>query len=168
MSEYEDIRNEAKNQTAKIVDEAAHAGYGIGYSDGYEKGLNDAWECAKWIALPTQDGGMDYDTLLDIFGINTWQKVFVSYSASEAIAKTKEYEKKKKADDEIKVGDEVVNIEKGTTHIITKVVKENYANFIDADGTVGYIDPKLYKKTGRHFDIQNMFEQMKGSNSDEN
>lgn len=85
----------------------------------------------------------------------------MNYSALEAITKIKEYE-------EIKVGDEVKHKENGNTHIITKLVSENYANFIDADGTVGYIDPAVYKKTGRHFDIQNIFEQMKGNNSDEN
>lgn len=66
-----------------------------GSKEKYEQGLNDAWECAKKLRH------MDYSMLYKVFdnkvikhaiqreGLNA---VFEKYSASEAIAKIKEYE----------------------------------------------------------------------------
>lgn len=72
----------------------------------YERGLNDAWECARKI------GKVNWLTLKQIgFEIKDKEKnpswdVVMEYSASEAITKIKEYEEKQ-TDDKIKVGDEV-------------------------------------------------------------
>jgi len=62
----------------------------------YERGLNDAWECIKKIAK------MDIDTLNTVFNLSNYMGVspfmasLIKYSASEAIAKIKEYEEKQK------------------------------------------------------------------------
>ena len=68
--------------------------------EGYEEGLNNAWECAKKLRH------MDYSMLYKVFdgdnvvihGIQTkgLEAVFEKYSASEAMAKIKEYEEKQK------------------------------------------------------------------------
>lgn len=77
----------------------------------YQRGLDDAWEAAKKIAdMWTK---IDNDELLAIFGIterighSTIRSLFEKQTANEAIEKLKAYEEKQRADDEIKVGDEV-------------------------------------------------------------
>lgn len=160
MSEYNDIRNEAKNQSAAIVDKAAHAGYDIGYHDGYEKGLNDAWECAKKVTLNPDKGGISCLVLDKIFGYRFISDVIENYSASEAVTKLKEYEEKQKADEEIKVGDEVVNVV-GFTAVVTRVCGEKYIAVMYPDGSCKNDMPKeRVEKTGRHFDIQSLLNQM--------
>lgn len=72
--------------------------------EGYEEGLNNAWECAKKLRH------MDYSMLYKVFdgdnvvihGIQMkgLEAVFEKYSASEAMAKIKEYEEKQKQTDD--------------------------------------------------------------------
>ena len=154
MSEYNDIRNEAKNQSAAIVDKAAHAGYDIGYHDGYEKGLNDAWECAQKVRH------MTFADRVGIFGTESVTDIFNRYSASEAIAKIKEHEEKKKADEEIKVGDEVMVDER--CMIVLGVDSGEWKQLWCPSS--GLVYDNIYTaemtKTGRHFDIQNLLNQM--------
>lgn len=73
-----------------------------GADNGYEQGLNDAWECAREIGRQNQlmlekmgfvikeeyENGIRLDWNPSFYVIN-------KYPASEAIAKIKEYEKKK-------------------------------------------------------------------------
>lgn len=58
---------------------------------GYEAGLEDAWECARKILF---DESLPRDILTDL-GVNTFCGIIQDYTASEAIAKIKEYEEKK-------------------------------------------------------------------------
>ena len=126
----------------------------------YQRGLNDAWEAArKIIHMPEGD-------LLNIFtecysAVCTALQVLLKYDAAEAIEKLKAYEEKQKADGEIKVGDEVIY--NGTTKCI--VVRpeddERYASLFDSDGTHYSADHRECKKTGRHFDIQKILEDMR-------
>ena len=60
----------------------------------YEQGLNDAWEAARKLTHPNY-GGYYEDTKLKIFGYRNSDDVLTMLSASEAIAKIKEYEEKK-------------------------------------------------------------------------
>lgn len=68
----------------------------------------------------------------------------------------------KKQDDEIKVGDEVIY--NGTTKCIVVLPEddERYASLIDSDGIHYYADHRECKKTGRHYDIEKILEEMKG------
>lgn len=88
-----------KAEIEKQIHKLAEHMYEIGYEDGrkentkiadagYSHGLNDAWECAKKIY------GMDRDTRMIALVFNEYETVFDNYSASEAIEKIKEYEKK--------------------------------------------------------------------------
>ena len=153
-------------------------GYKQGYKDGktdvvttsYEKGLNDAWEAARKIMLSKSNGGLGYEVVLKIF-----QQAYITgtehfdilreRSASEAIAKIKEYEEQAKEEEEegFKVGDEV-----------TSDVQRFIVLGIDAGGwyhlwcldnglTYDTICSKDLRKTGRSFpDLVELFKQMKG------
>jgi len=135
-----------------------HEGNDIGYKDGVNDGQNDAWEAAKKIVC---DDELDWNTLLHLFNRSNFEGIFGDFSPSEAIAKLKAYEEKQKADEEIKVGDEVIY--NGTTKCI--VVRpeddERYASLIDSDGTLYSADHRECKQTGRHFDINKILAEMR-------
>ena len=157
------------------VRNAYDRGYKQGYKDGktdiaptyYEKGLNDAWEAARRIVLPSDcyANGL-YGSIKEIFGLNDYlaRGVFTDFSASEAIAKIKEYEEKQKQDDEkFKVGDEVIADER--RFVILSMDNGGWCNLwcLDNGLTHSNIPSNDLKKTGRSFpQIAEIFKQMKG------
>lgn len=65
------------------------------YKMSYKIGLNDAWECARKLIHPSL-GGLSPDDKQEIFGEPESDYVLLHCSASEAIAKVKEYEDRQK------------------------------------------------------------------------
>lgn len=65
------------------------------YTEGYEEGLEDAWECARKIILRTDKGGIDAKDLFKIFDIRSASGILESVSINEAMQKIKEYERQK-------------------------------------------------------------------------
>lgn len=171
--EYSDIGG-IQQQAADIIRQAYDKGYKAGYVDGkdeayknpvptqdaYNDGLRDAWECARKIVT------MDWSIMDDKCGIDFKYYCFTAYSASEAIAKIKEYEEQQKqADDEIKVGDEVIGGRKKKGYVTR--IDSDCVYVIYHDGTVGYSTKTFYTKTGRHFpQLAEVLDQMKGSEQD--
>lgn len=121
-------------------------------NEAYQRGLDDAWEAAKKIVC---DDELDWNTLLHIFNRGNFDGIFGDYSASEAIAKLKAYEEKRKADDEIKVGDEVIYNEHKFIVFATET-EECYASLFDVNGRHASASQRECKKTGRHVDITDM------------
>ena len=129
-------------QTAdKAIDEAYQKGFEAGQHEAttleYQQGLNDAWGTIIKIALiPYAERSETFDGQQDILSI--MQK----FSPSEVTAKLREYEQQK-ADDEIKVGDEVRN----TLGLMDNAVGYFIGTTIEGDYNVlRYIDGKI--KTG--------------------
>lgn len=148
--------------------------YGLDEADmreavSYQKGLSDAWEIARKIVFDSNEGGIRLLDFPTIFGNSTIQQVFRKNSAAEAIAKLKTYEEQKN-NNEIKVGDEVESLYDASTvientipWIVTKIRKgcngkKSYYG-IDAEGTFRNND--FVRKTGHHFGIDKILEEMK-------
>ena len=132
------------------------------YQVGYERGLNDAWEYARKILF-------DY-TLTDVkekFGTDTFCGIIEKYSASETIAKIKEYEEKQKRV-EIKVGDEVYLLDGNYHSVVTSLFEESKkAVLITQNGKWATEFISNLRKTGRHFkEIEYVLKQMKGDNNE--
>ena len=68
------------------------------YDEGYEKGINDAWKCAKEIVLNPKEGGLNVIDLLKIFGTIYPYCILSKYSALEAMAKIKAWKMDKESD----------------------------------------------------------------------
>jgi hypothetical protein len=125
----------------------------------YQRGLDDAWEAARKVVC---DESFDWNTILHIFNRSSFESIFGDLSASEAIAKLKAYEEKQKADDEIKIGDEV-ETKDGKRFVVT-----TFGSGFDGDIAVGVcadglglgVDLKELRKTGRHFDISSILKEM--------
>ena len=142
-------------------------GYAKGFEEGtfavsgdYQKGLDDAWEAARRISILESDGGYSWKEMKSIFGTDSASEIYVLHTATEAINKIKAYEEKQKADDEIKVGDEVIYIEHKFIVFATET-EEHYASLFDVNGRHASASQSKCKKTGRHFDIPKILEEMK-------
>lgn len=117
--------------------------------EAYQKGLEKAWETAKYIASLT---GNDVKRREIIGDCAAWY-AFTEYTASEVIANIEAYEQKQKQD-EIKVGDEIIALNGiSKPYVVTEVMKNHVFGFDDTGVLRGLslCDTK-FKKTGRHFD----------------
>ena len=169
ISQTEGLAREAVTNIRNAYDRGYKQGYKDGKADvvttSYEKGLNDAWECLKKIVFEKCDDGLTFTEIIKIFdGKCLTSEILNGYSPSEAIAKIKEYEKKQEqADDEIEVGDEVIegkvfNSGKGIVTFVSPIV----TYVVWYDGSTGRRKLEDLKKTGRHFDkISEILEQLK-------
>ena len=169
------------------VRNAYDRGYKQGFKDGklevktstYTKGLNDAWEAARKIMLCKSKGGLGYEVALKIFqqaditGTEHFD-ILRTYSASEAIAKIKEYEEKQeeqaKEEEKFKVGDEVISDER--RFVVLGIDEFKWCNLwcLDNGLTHDNICSKDLRKTGRSFpQLAELFKQMKeGRNESKN
>ena len=136
--------------------------YGLDESDmreavSYQKGLDDAWAAARKLFSSMADSDIEkvFPTEWNNGGFNA----LMNLQPQEAIAKLKAYEEKQKADDEIKVGDEVIYNEHKFIVFATETEKY-YASLFDVNGRHASADHREFKKTGRHFDIDKILEEM--------
>ena len=132
----------------------------IGYEHGYEAGLNDAWECAR--ELVHSRAPEEWDIMCDLFSVERGRQcdIIAKTTASEAIEKLRDYEAKKA---EIKVGDEVKN-ELGEKFVVLS--ENDDGNSVGALSEKGRLYLRVIKryvtKTGRHFPIEDILEQIRG------
>lgn len=136
--------------------------------EAYQRGLDDAWEAARKIVyMWTRMGN---DEILAIFGIterighSTIHSLFGKQTVNEAMLKLEAYEEKQKADDEIKVGDEVYLKDEGINGgkgLILRIDNETCTVMWAKNGSAGLWYADKFVKTGRHFDIDKILEEMK-------
>lgn len=132
---YEEITDRIKDDVDYIADEA------------YQKGLDDAWECARKIVCFSEDGGISVDNLFDIFSTSIYSEIFRDFSVSEAMERIKAYEDEHK----IRVGDEV-KAWYGNAIVTCVDEKAKTAHFFYKTGYSGCDYLKNIERTGRHFD----------------
>lgn len=135
--------------------------YDYGYDHGYEDGKKEAWEAARKLVHPVNGGYTEVEKKI-IFDNSTSDSILLNYTASEAIAKIKEYEDEQKQDAEIKVGDEVVIDD--SIGIVTRAFPGAVTCYVmRKDGSSGEEDRNDCKTTGRHFDqIAEVLTEMRG------
>ena len=109
FEKVKNIEREIRELCDKRYRDGVSDGFDDGYNQGYfdakgtnddeirEQGRKDAWECARKMMLSDEDGGIALSDILKIFGMTQYSAI-KRFSASEAIAKLKEYEKKQKKD----------------------------------------------------------------------
>ena len=129
--------------------------------DVYQKGLSDAWEAARKIALTE---GLGIDGMYAVFGTENPEPIFREYSANECIEKIRQYEQEK--EEQIHVGDEVKNTQTDARFIVTHMWVSNHGekgvsgfNYECSAFSTGL---DLIRKTGRHFpEIAEVLQKMK-------
>ena len=117
--------------------------------EAYQRGLNDAWECARRLLFNVEDGGMSTSELCEIFHRNGFYRILKDYSAQEAIEKIDGYEKQKNA---LKVGDVVLQTYDNTMAVIMGEADEDHAwHVYTENGCVEKWSESVFRKTGRTF-----------------
>ena len=123
-----------------------------GYCNEYKRGLEDAWEAARKIAL------MDTETSENVAGYFGLFRIMENLTPMQAIEKLKAYEEKQKTD-EIKVGDEIKTIYNDILGTVTNVNGFKVC-VLWHDGSVGMWRVDELIKTNRHFDIASILKEM--------
>lgn len=173
MKDFSEINDLVKSVECRMQD-AYEQGYETGHKYGeasginkmnylskkaYEKGLEDAWECARQIY------GMCYQKLNEVFPESTHDNIFVDYSATKAMQKIKEYDEKQSDDDEIGIGDEIRFLTSGTKAVIFDVGKDDELWILNEEGDASVVNPVDIVKTGKHIgSIAEILKQLRGEN----
>ena len=154
-----ELITESQGDLADRMHEAFDKGFEQGLKDNseeaYRRGLEDAWEAARKIVTSKQSAftGIEMEY---IFGTLNYSEIF-ELTASEAIEKIKAYEEQKKAEEEIKIGDEVIFNRDAPFKVIVTCVKHSGGKPLDYTVMANnglmwdYVKPNEITKTGRHF-----------------
>lgn len=150
---YEKAKSELEKKVIALIGEESDR--------TYQQGLEDAWEAAKKITLDKNDDvGLSLSEMAQIFHTASYDKILKENTASEAIAKIKEYEEQQKQDT-IQVGDEVQSCD--IRYIVVRIRDNGTFEAIGACGTDEGLDLSKFHKTGRHFDaIAKVLAEMRG------
>ena len=116
--------------------------------DAYERGLQDAWDAARYIMDLTSD-----PVKAQMVVGNAAPKYFImSHTAEEAISTIKEYEQKnKEQENEIRAGDEVIKISNGDIGIVIRASDETCNNHVLFQDGSEWLSDFVIRKTGRYF-----------------
>lgn len=139
-------------------------------SEEYNRGADDAWELAKQV-ITVRSEFMPSDVLKEVFGTDYCDDILSSITGKEALAKVKEYEQKKKEEAERPVVGDVVNVKQPDGYqsfngIFIREITENsnggYVILGSQFERLTLIGKDVWKieKTGKHFDIQGMLDEI--------
>lgn len=155
LTEVQEMKKMCGNINMKLTNIVTQRGQDIKkkLEAEYQRGLDDAWAAARKIAL------MDTETSENATGYFGLFRIMENLTPMQAIEKLKAYEEKQKADDEIKVGDEVKSIYNGILGTATNVNGFEVC-VLWRDGSVGMWHVDELIKTNRHFDIASILKEM--------
>ena len=138
------------------------------WQEAYKLGLDAAWEAATRLAWKSSINDLVEMGFLSNKHVTEYPSyVLGHFTASEALAKLRDYEARKKAEDEaVKVGDEVECVPNSEIKIIVTWISSSgtLSGIRAIDGyTYSGCLPERWRKTGNHFpEIAAVLEQMKG------
>lgn len=116
----------------------------------YQKGLDDAWECARRLVLETSLNEAEH---MGFIAKEESAEILRDYTVTAAMKAVELYDEKPKA--KIKVGDEVAPINALSRPFVVVSVRDNVIHGFDLNGgctSRGYFLHETHlKKTGRHF-----------------
>ena len=153
----ENIEESGKHRMAVLAEDVIDVinDYAEDYEaeEDYQRGLNDAWEAAKKIFNLPRDGGLMVYDLINIFGVDydDPEQVLKDFKGESAVKRIATYEAKKKAEEEIKVGDEVETDYTGNVIIAGKPKDGWYVTIAKNFARYSIHESHIIKKTGRHF-----------------
>ena len=166
LDDLEELNSDYINEHyGQLQDDAYKRGINDGSLDvkqrvegAYQRGLDDAWGAAKKIAL------MDTETSENVTGYFGLFRIMKNLTPMQALEKLKAYEEKQ--DDKIEVGDEVAfhhdDGRPDTVVVVTYIGQDGFIDGMDGRGTqYAHKNPTKWTKTGRHFDIASILEDMR-------
>ena len=126
--------------------------YDSNNDNSYQRGLDDAWEIVQKVFRFEKDGGMSYEELEKIFGTEFTAEI-ANLPLEKVMSTLTDYEAKKKAEEEeIKVGDEVIQSFTHHEGVVVKLPLEgDIVTVLEKTGYAYGTPINNLKKTGRHF-----------------
>lgn len=135
----------------------------------YEKGLKDAFYAMKMIEFDFNEGGIDSNNLIKIFGFSSLKSIIFNFEPKEIVEKIKRF---KECQGKFCVGDVVKskNNEK-IILVVTQMCSDGNFEGIKISETneygrfLGYYDKRSaerFEKTGKHFNLEELFNLDKG------
>ena len=158
--------NGLRRQTNECLDNA----YNKGFEDGNKiadkdlKEIQDStYDVAYNKALKDVNHAMDVLEDMTVAEVKEWFKDCIgiddavcTFTIQEIVRRTKAYEEKKKAEKEIKVGDEVTVTDSdalvGYTFIVMQIIEKRVVGIRDDWRLYENLNLEYLEKTGRHFD----------------
>ncbi len=122
--------------------------------EGYQKGLEDAWELAGKVTLPPSQEGMTAEEILECFDVaNEWYVLRSPVSVAKEMYDTWKGKKEQQKADEIRVGD-VVKDDYEFEFVVTKNIKNDIFSAVRLDnGGCVVLAKNSITKTGKHYDL---------------
>lgn len=145
--------------SAESLDKLQKCETELSWDEAYIKGLEDAWNLAIKLWLPTSYGGLKDSEVMNIFDCD-YYAIAKLYTPQEALAKLEAYEK----ENEIKVGD-VVEIESTKECYVILAIYGKIIWGYNCEGNespLQELDGVTITKTGKHIDITSVLEQLRG------
>jgi hypothetical protein len=131
------------------------------HEEGYEEGLNDAWETVRKLVCSPSEGGYDFDVLLGIFGCCGMKNISTHYTPKEVIEKIKAYDEA----NAIKRGDYVtwfINGEKNTGIVLYEQETQYWILCDDNPCPQNISKTRLnLTKLAKHIDLDGFFDGLK-------
>ena len=161
LNEIDEAMTELRAVKTKVNDTLAHARNIVSEKDNleaYNKGMNDAWELATKLYVDT--AVVEIKKIYDIEDCEFFplEQVFKNLTPQEALAKLEAYEKEQA---EIKVGDIVKSGE--NYFLVTKTYNNTFEGMSDKGCLSCGLSLRVYKKTGKHIDLTDVFKQIGGA-----
>ena len=157
---FEDGKKENKaNFSEEEINNIANKERQEGYDNGYNNALEDVSELMAYITQEFIDNCYPNEKGYNLYDLNA------KYGLARILKDYKAYEKKKKAEKEIQVGDEIKSLYDEVFGVVTKVNSiTGTIRVLFRDGSGATMDLKLrnFERTGRHFDeLQQLLDKMK-------
>lgn len=153
MSDSEKVQLEIAYQRGVNAGQLAATGesYAQGLKDGAAKGKTEAWETARRIISSPEEGGISLFAMRNLFHTIDCGAIFKKYHPDEAA---------KLIEGNIRVGDEVQFESSDARFVVTSIDNGLISGFSATGSQFCDKNPDKWFKTGRHFPIADLLEQM--------
>ena len=154
-SAYAHGYTEAESKYREIRDELE--------KDAYQRGLNDAWECARKFMSEVIDARFRNNFMVELLECDNAMGAMKVYSASEAVEKIRQYEQEQKQEEEqVQVGDEIEAVSGKAVVVYVDDIDEHKVRYVYSNGVYAFNYIDKVAKTGRHFpEIAEVLRKMK-------
>lgn len=132
----------------------------------YRRGLEDAWSAVSRIESYPSNGGLTNSQIAEVFGeCFSADELYNKFSAEEAMDLLNRWEKKQKADPDIKVGDVLKSSFKyNLTTVLVTCIDGDKWHVVQSDGmpaTIAGDQKKFWKKTNTNVPLKPVLDAMK-------
>lgn len=123
-----------------------------------ESTINQAWECAKKLYLGTRAGGLLKGDLAEIFGCTDPHEIEKNFSINEICRRIAKFEDEYRS---FAIGD-IVEYADGEDFLVIRILDQyKKISVLSSRGECTSFDLNECRKTGKHIDMENIYNQLR-------